>query len=451
MFGRARLVLAAWYVGALVLTVASIGAVSYTLLRDDLENEIDESLRAAADRLLAVDTLAAGSGSVGAEATAVPTVDSRDGDDRSGKGGSGRSSSGSDDESDDHHSDDDDPRVELLSSDVFFIVFDETGTVVSNPRRVDLEGLDLAAQARSGDDPHDARGKEVHYRVLVEPLEGGTFLAVGRGLEVKDHQLRTLTTVFTAGGLIALAVALGSGFWLAGRTLRPIERSLESQRRFVSDASHELRTPLAIARANSSLLLENTEATIESRLDQAEAIASELDHLGVLVADLTTLARADEGRGNLLLERIDLAALAEEVVRDMGALADVRGIRLEARIAAAQVTGDRARLRQLLMILLDNALKYASPGGIATVTCATSHGHAELSVSDDGAGISEQDQKRIFERFYRSDSERTRAKGGTGLGLAIGKWIAEAHGGRITVESQPGRGTTFRVRVPAAK
>lgn len=433
MFGRARLTLTAWYAGALVLTVAALGFISYTLLRDDLEREIDESLEVAARELSTAGSL------VPAATPPAPTPDDTD--------------SGDDDEEDDEDHDEDhssdEERLQLISSDVFYVTFDASGAVLSNPRRADLREIDLGAVAARADGPVDVRGHDESYRMLVEDLGGGVFLAVGRSLEAKDHQLETLRTTFVAGGLLAAAAALGSGWWLAGRTLRPIRRALESQRRFVSDASHELRTPLSIARANTSILLEDPEATVESRLDQAEAVAAELEHLGVLVADLTTLARADEGRANLLLAPMDLGALTEEVVRDMGALADVRGVRLEASTAPAMVNGDTARLRQLLMILLDNALKYAAPGGLVTVRCAAAHGHADLAVADDGAGISPEDQKHIFDRFYRSDSERTRSKGGTGLGLAIGKWIAEAHGGRITVESAPGRGTTFRVRLPA--
>jgi signal transduction histidine kinase len=256
--------------------------------------------------------------------------------------------------------------------------------------------------------------------------------------------------VFLYGGLIGLGASIAIGFWLAGRTLTPIRHALESQRRFVSDASHELRTPLAVAKANSALILDDPEGNIESHLDQAEAIATELDHLTVLVGDLTTLARADEGRANLLLEPLDLGELTAEVVRDMGALADVLGVNLTAETGPAPITGDRARLRQLLMILVDNSLKYAHQGGAVHVrSCIEGH-RAELSVSDDGDGIAPADQKRIFERFYRADGERTRSKGGTGLGLAIGKWITEAHGGRITVESHPGKGTTFHVRLPLA-
>jgi two-component system sensor histidine kinase CiaH len=223
---------------------------------------------------------------------------------------------------------------------------------------------------------------------------------------------------------------------------------MESQRQFVSDASHELRTPIAVAKANNALLLDDPEASVESHLDQAEAVAAELDHLGVLVGDLTTLARADEGRAALLLEALDLGELTAEVARDMAALADVLGVTLVCEADPVQLRGDRARLRQLVVILVDNSLKYANQGGTVRVRCGAAGPRAELTVTDDGAGISPGDQKHIFERFYRADAERTRSKGGTGLGLAIGKWIAEAHGGRISVESQPGEGTTFRVRLP---
>jgi signal transduction histidine kinase len=443
MFGRARLVLAAWYAGALILTVAGLGVVTYALLRDDLQNEIDASLRNATGQLLALESL----GTPTAQPTTAPLTSSPTGGDSSSDDHGGNSGKTSTDAGEDGDSDDS-RRLQLLTSESFYLRFDRTGVVLSNPRQVDLQGVDLVGVSRKHDAPFDVRGDSEHYRMLVTALDDGTFLAVGRGLETKDHQLRTLTTVFMAGGVIALAASLGTGFWLAGRTLRPIRESLESQRRFVSDASHELRTPLAVAKANTSLLLEDTEATVESKLDEAEAVASELDHLSVLVADLTTLARADEGRANLLLEPMDLGELAREVVRDMGALADVRGVRLDCDISAARMNGDRARLRQLLIILVDNALKYAPAEGLVRLVCGVAHGHVEVTVGDNGAGISEQDQKHIFERFYRAESERARGKGGTGLGLAIGKWIAEAHGGRITVESQPGHGTTFRVRLP---
>jgi signal transduction histidine kinase len=426
MFQRARLVLTASYAAALVLTLAGVGFASYFLIQNDLNGEIDRSLRAAAREIDRLDAIPLPS----------PTPVRDPGDD--------------DHEDDEHDDDDDRERLAILSSDLFYFTFDGSGVVLSNPRGVNLDGVDLASLVSTASEDHiqQVTGEDAEYRMALERLDDGSFLAVGRSLRLVEHQLETLRLVFVTGGLIGLGVSLVSGFWLAGRTLGPIRRSLESQRQFISDASHELRTPLAIAKANNALLLDDPELTIESRLDQAEAVAAELDHLTVLVGDLTTLARADEGRANLLIEPLDLGELTEEVVRDMGALADVLGVRLTPEISPARMRGDRARLRQLLMILIDNSLKYASEGGNVRVRCGPDGGRVELSVSDDGVGIAAADQKRIFERFYRADGERTRSKGGTGLGLAIGKWIVEAHGGRVAVESAPGKGTTFRVRLP---
>ncbi len=446
MFQRARLVLTASYAAALVLTLAGVGTGSYFLIQNDLNGEIDEGLRTAIRELDALDVLQTPTAAPAVTATPDRGDDKKDDDKKDDKK--------DDDKKDDDHDDDDEDhntaRLAILSSDVFYLVLDGSGAVVSNPRGVNLDSVDLAVVAdKSHDEPiQQVRGASANYRMALERLDDGGYLVVGRSLRLVEHQLQTLRLVFVSGGLIGLGVSLVSGFWLAGRTLGPIRRALESQRQFVSDASHELRTPLAVAKANNALLLDDPEVTIESRLDQAEAVAAELDHLTVLVGDLTTLARADEGRANLLLEPLDFAELTEEVVRDMGALADVLAVRLTSEISPARVRGDRARLRQLLLILVDNSLKYASEGGNVHVRLTTDGARAELSVTDDGVGIAPDDQKRIFERFYRADSERTRSKGGTGLGLAIGKWVAEAHGGRIAVESAPGKGTTFRVRLP---
>ncbi len=458
MFQRARLMLTAAYAAALGLTLTGVAIVSYLLIQDDLNAEMNESLRAATRQL---DAQAAVASTPEAVPDPVASEDSGDDDDddKSGKNDDDddEDKSGKDESDDDSGKDGDDSYdddvalLAVIPSDVFYVSFDPAGVILANPRAVGLGGVDLAHLAGELDhEPfHEIRGDDSNYRMLVTPLEDGNFLAVGRSLRLAEHQLATIRNVFAVGGVIGFGVSLVTGFWLAGRTLGPIRRSLESQRQFVSDASHELRTPLTVAKANNAALLEDPEATIESRLDEAEAVALELDHLAVLVGDLTTLARADEGRANLLLEPLDFGALVDEVVRDMGALADVLHVQLACDVQAVTVRGDRARLRQLVVILVDNSLKYASEGGHVQVRCSTDGSRAaELSVTDDGAGISPEDQKRIFERFYRADAERTRSKGGTGLGLAIGKWIAEAHGGRIAVESQPGAGTTFRVRLP---
>jgi signal transduction histidine kinase len=437
MFERARLLLTASYASALCLTLLGVGVATYLFIQEDLNAEIDRSLRTAtAD--LDPDSLR--------DAGIRPVPTPRD--------SGGRRDDDDDEHDDDEHDEDEDEqeRLATLASDIFYVLFDASGTVLSNPRRVNLDGVDLARLA-AGASEHalqKVHGDHANYRMTVTALNDGSYLAVGRSLRFVEHQLETLLLVFVTGGAIGLGVSIVSGFWLSGRTLRPIRRALESQRQFVSDASHEPRTPIAVAKANIALLLGDPEASVEAHLDQAEAVATELDHLGVLVGDLTTLARADEGRAGLFVETLDLGELAEEVVRDMVALADVLGVRLRCEAEPLPIRGDRARLRQLVVILVDNSLKYAAKGGTVRVRCTTEGSRAELSISDDGAGISPEAQKRIFERFYRADAERTRSKGGTGLGLAIGKWITEVHGGRISVESQPGQGTTFRVRLPLA-
>lgn len=430
MFTRARLTLMAWYIALLTLTILALGTIAYFLVRDDLDDEIDDSLHAATLQLQSLNGL-----------PEAPPGD------------------GADDDRDDHSDGDSDSHEEetppvALMSDVFYVLFANDGTIVSNPRRVDLEGVDLAGMAA---DRHNGALRDVHaedarYRLSITEWDGpdASYLAVGRSLRLRDHQLESLTTVFVLGGVAGVAIAGLSGFWLAGRTLAPIRRSFESQQQFVSDASHELRTPLAIARLQLEILTEQTDDTIEAHMEQVVAVGEQVDRMTALVGDLLTLARADEGRDNLAVQALDLRDLSGEVVHDMQALAELRGVALNDALQPAEARGDRARLRQLLVILIDNALKYTPSGGSVTVSCRQDGHQVELAVSDTGPGIAPADQRRIFERFYRADSARGRATGGTGLGLAIAAWIARAHRGRIAVQSEPGKGATFRVRLPRA-
>ena len=170
-----------------------------------------------------------------------------------------------------------------------------------------------------------------------------------------------------------------------------------------------------------------------------------------LVSELLTLARADAGQQILSTEELDLSELARTVGQAMQPLAVQRGIQLtthgEPRV---MVLGDQTRLSQLLINLVDNALRYTPTGGTVTVTVTASSSWAQLQVDDTGVGIAAEHLAHLFERFYRADPARTRTDGGSGLGLAIARWIAEAHGGQIGVQSELGRGTTFTVRIPQA-
>ncbi|MGI8588069.1 MAG: sensor histidine kinase [Chloroflexia bacterium] len=224
-----------------------------------------------------------------------------------------------------------------------------------------------------------------------------------------------------------------------------LESALAAQQRFVSDASHELRTPLTAIRGNAELLQRVPNMEPEDRRESVAQIASEAQRMSRLVGDLLELARADAGqhlrRETLAFGPIVCAAAA--AARHLQG-----GERLAARTppAGAVVVGDSDYLKQLLLILLDNALKYTPPEGRVELITAVRDGQVEISVADSGCGIAAEDLPHIFERFYRAD--RARAAGGTGIGLAIAGWIAGEHGGRIKVESTPGAGSTFTIILP---
>jgi signal transduction histidine kinase len=426
MFWRARLKLTASYAAALALILLVLGGSAYFVVRRDLDDEIERSILVARADLLTEPAL-----------SAVQLGGRRD------------------------HNEEEELELEhvlgAVPTDVFFVLTNASGAILSNPRRVDIEHIDfgrLASGASRGDTWGETSGEHTNHRFLTVPvtLDWGevAYLHVGRSLDARNNQLDTLRQTLLAGGLGGILLSAAGGFVLAGRALVPIRRSVDTQRRFLSDASHELRTPVTTIRANNELLLRHPEQTIEQNLPQLEAIAAETGQMAALVNDLLTLARADEGRVELLKEQFDLSDLLAGVGRDMEALAELRGVDFMIDLREVQVRGDRTRLRQLAVILLDNAMKFTPAGGRVTLRCTRSGRRAELSVSDTGPGIGREHQGRVFDRFYRADAGRARSEGGTGLGLAIARWIAEVHGGRIGLDSAPGKGSTFTVRIPAA-
>jgi two-component system, OmpR family, sensor kinase len=227
---------------------------------------------------------------------------------------------------------------------------------------------------------------------------------------------------------------------------RQLESSLDSQRRFVADASHELRTPLTTVRGNIELLQRQPPMATE---DQAEVMADtrdEVDRLIRLVNQLLLLARADAGP-KLRCEPVALKPLAEDVCRQTRLLAQKREILCELPDDAV-VLADRDALKQVLLILLDNALVHTSPGAAIRMTAALDDDHISISVHDNGPGIAPNVLAHVFERFYRGDASRTGR--GTGLGLAIAKELVEAQDGTISAQSKLGQGTVFTVNLPQA-
>ncbi len=225
-----------------------------------------------------------------------------------------------------------------------------------------------------------------------------------------------------------------------------IEEAYRAQQRFVSDASHELRAPLTAIQANLELLQRHPEISFQDQTEALSEASREAYRLTRLIADLLALARADAG-ASLSLQRVELDQIALEAVNEARHLA--RGQRVEiGKMEPALVMGNPDRLKQLFLILLDNAIKYTPPGGQVLVDLKRDGKSVEVTVRDSGVGISVDALPHIFERFYRADPARTRDPGGTGLGLPIAQWIVEQHEGHITIDSQPGAGTTVRVKLP---
>jgi signal transduction histidine kinase len=274
---------------------------------------------------------------------------------------------------------------------------------------------------------------------------------IGRTVEPEQNSLHQLRQLLITGAVLGIFVSVLGSFFLASRALIPIRQAFSRQRQFTADASHELRTPLALIRANAEMLCRHTELIPAEDADLIPEIIHETDHLNRLISNLLTLARADAEKPNLTTSRVDLQALVSGVHEDVNYIAESRGIESSLTLdGPVVVTGDETRLRQLILILLDNALKYTDPGGRVDVSLEHVDGRARLVIADTGIGIPARDLPHIFDRFYRVDRAREHASGGTGLGLAIAQWIVQAHHGSIKVESDLGKGSRFQVDLPAS-
>jgi signal transduction histidine kinase len=228
-----------------------------------------------------------------------------------------------------------------------------------------------------------------------------------------------------------------------------IEELFRAQQRFVADVSHELRSPLTAIRGNLDLLRRGAIENRDERDTALAAIESESARMQRLVQDLLLLAQADAGI-TIQKNLVELDTLLLDVYRQARLTAGGNKVSLGSE-DQAQVLGDADRLKQLFINLVDNAIKYTPNGGEVKLSLERDAQWVRVAIADAGVGIPAQDLPKIFDRFYRVDKARARDKGGTGLGLAICKWIAEAHGGRIEVQSQVGKGSTFTVWLPVAE
>ncbi len=254
------------------------------------------------------------------------------------------------------------------------------------------------------------------------------------------YSLRWLFAGCVGGGLFLIVLA---GLFLSSRSIRPIEQSLRQQRAFVAAASHELRTPVAALRANAEVLRDAPLGEYQPYLDSVQAVGERMTQL---VGDLVDLARADAGELTVRMAPVDLSDVAERALQWMRPLSARRGIRVEESLESAEMIGDSDRLRQALLALLDNALRYTPEGGLITVATRHDKGCAALTVADTGIGIPDEHKARVFERFYRTDEARSRESGGAGLGLSVVLQLTEQMQGTVALRDNEGGGTVFELR-----
>jgi heavy metal sensor kinase len=450
-----HLKLTLWYVLLLAVILAAFSAGIFLTLRHSLSANLNETLETRVDELLPIVRFSGGSPTL---ADVLP-------------GGA---------EVDDQY-----VRVFGTSG----MTYDGSGLLLVP---IDREAVQ---DARAGITvTHTLHGRTDPFRSRFAPIQQDGeivgVLEVGRSEQDLRETLNTLLLILGIAYPATLAIASVGGIFLAGRALSPIDRitrlarrisaedlsqrldvapagdevgrlvrtfndmiarlddAFRRQRQFTADSSHELRTPLTAIKGQVEVALSRERSPGDYR-QVLSGVNDEVDRLIRLVGSLLTLARADAGEIPLAREPVSVQQLAAAAVRQVQPFAREKGTEL--RLEAAHdvtVVADEDLLLQLLLNLLDNALKFTPPGGRVIVGWDARDGAALLRVRDSGIGIAPEDQRRIFDRFYRVDKARSRQAGGAGLGLSIARWIAEAHGGSVHVESRRGQGAEFTVMIP---
>lgn len=455
-----RLRLTLWYVLLLAIILAAFSAGVYLTLRQNLYDSLNDSIRDRCNVLLGVVQYGGGR----------PTL-------------AGRISA-------------EDPS----QGESFIRVFDSSGQITfDNSAAAGNVPVDSRAVESALAGETTSRGVSAgdgSFRVRTIPIERDSrvsgVLEVGQSQDDVSDTLRTLLLILGVAYPVTLVVASFGGIFLAGRALAPIDRltrlarrisaedlgqrldlrlpddevgrlartfdemiarldeAFRRQRQFTADASHELRTPMTVIKGQIEVALQR-ERDPQAYRRVLHAVNEEVDRMIRLVGSLLTLARADAGQIPITLEPVSLPDVVGAAIEQVQPLASRRGVDLQLSSSRpVTLRADDDLILQLLLNLLDNAIKYTAAGGQVTVGWNANGREVELWVRDTGSGIAREHLTRLFERFYRVDKARSRAEGGSGLGLAISRWIAEAHGGSISVESALGRGSTFTVRLPAA-
>jgi Signal transduction histidine kinase len=338
----------------------------------------------------------------------------------------------------------------------FYVKLNQEGEVISASEGLDLQNEQIKDIIKKAYNSPKKKAK-IELHAIDEPFvfEKGT-LANGLGTYIvfvnassEIEMVGKLLFVLAILGVGGLVLVFFGSLFMANRSLIPIKDSWKRQRDFVADASHELRTPLSVIETTADLVLSRKDKTIESQKKWLENIQTENQRMTKLVNDLLLLARTDSGQVTLEKRDFSLHSALLEVYISIEALAMQRGICLDPfQGPEINFFGDEARIKQLAVILIDNALKHTPAEGHVGMKVRDEGNSIIIEVADTGEGIEKEDINKIFERFYRVDKSRSRADGSTGLGLSIAEWIVKEHQGTIKVESLKGKGTTFFVILP---
>ena len=276
--------------------------------------------------------------------------------------------------------------------------------------------------------------------------EGPELIQIGRLMSDQSRVLNLyMTGLVLLGAVASFGLGVG-GWWVSGRSIRPAQRAWDQQQAFISNASHELRTPLTLIRANADYGLRNEPSAESAKLLQD--IITECDYMDSLVDDLLLLSRLDTHRFQFKRERIAISELLTETIRQVERLAREKPVRLEIKSAEGIIWGDPTRMRQVLLIFLDNALRFTPPGGEITLESEIQGKNVQISVKDTGEGIPPQHLPHVFERFYQVNPSTGSEIRSNGLGLSIAKSLVEVQGGHLNLRSELGVGTEVIIIFP---
>ena len=359
----------------------------------------------------------------------------------------------------DEHGDDEIPHVEELYegelSSIFILPLNDSGELLFNPNPYSLpmqpDPDAIKTAAVNGIDyrnvylDNGAPARLITYSVSSEA--GIKFIQMGKSIVDQTRILNQfLTSLITIGAISIIILGAGS-WWVAGRTLAAHQRAWENQQAFIANASHELRTPLTLIRASAEAAIRGfkKDNKIHSLLVD---VISETDHMCNLVEDLLLLTRLDAGHMKLSVSEINISDLTVNIERQFKRLAESLLIKFQVKSINLLIHSDYTRLRQVLLILLDNAFRHTPSGGNVRLTVSKEGQFALFQVCDTGEGIPQTHLPFVFDRFYQIESDRGGENHGAGLGLSIAKSLVEILGGKIEIQSKSGKGTIVEFRVP---